>query len=60
MDAIATTAFGLKINSQKDKDNPFVTMAKKTSKGSLMNPFFIIICKSQLFFHFIHINITYF
>ena len=45
MDVIATTAFGLKINSQKDETNPFVTMAKKTTKMSLTNPFLIIICK---------------
>ena len=42
MDVIASTAFGLKIDSQKDKNNQFVTMAKKLFDRSLANPFLLI------------------
>lgn len=33
MDAIAGTAFGLVVNSQKDLSEPFVTNAKKIMSG---------------------------
>ena len=46
MDVIASTAFGLKIDSQKDKNNHFVTMAKKKIfGGGLRDPLVLIICK---------------
>ena len=42
MDVIASTAFGLKIDSQKDKNNQFVKMAKKIFEVSFTNPFLLI------------------
>ena len=45
IDVIASTAFGLKTDSQKDKNNQFVTMAKKIFETSLLNPLFIAGCK---------------
>ena len=45
MDVIASTAFGLKVDSQKDKNNQFVTMAKKMFNIGLANPYFIIASK---------------
>ncbi len=43
MDVIASTAFGLQIDSQKDKDNSFVRMAKKAFDFSMFNPVFIML-----------------
>ncbi len=43
MDVIASTAFGLQIDSQKDKDNTFVQMAKKTFDFDVFNPAFIFL-----------------
>ena len=45
MDVIAKTAFGLKVDSQKDKNNQFVTMAKKLFEFGFFNPLIIIACK---------------
>ena len=45
MDVIASTAFGLKIDSQKDKNNQFVKMAKKLFEFSLLHPLVLIVCK---------------
>ena len=45
MDVIASTAFGLKIDSQKDKNNHFVTMAKNKIFGGLRDPLVLIIRK---------------
>ena len=45
MDVIANTAFGLKIDSQKDKNNQFVKMAKKIFEFSIFNPIFIVACE---------------
>ena len=51
MDVIGSTAFGLKIDSQKDKNNQFVTMAKKIFERNLLNPIFLAACKyTQTFF----------
>ena len=43
MDVIATTAFGLKLNCQKDKENPFVKKAQKIFDFSLFNPFLFVL-----------------
>ena len=46
MDAIALTAFGLKIDSLNDKNEIFVTMAKKAFNLSLFrNPLLFMACK---------------
>ena len=45
MDVIASTAFGLKVDSQKDKNNQFVTMVNKIFERSLLNPIFLAACK---------------
>ena len=42
MDVIASTAFGLKINSQQDKNNKFVATAKKAFQTSYL---LVLICK---------------
>ena len=42
MDVIASTAFGLKINSQQDKNNEFVRMSKKAFSTS---PLVMLWCK---------------
>ena len=34
MDVIARTAFGLELNTQKEKDSPFIQMANKIMRPS--------------------------
>ena len=41
MDAIASTAFGLDLNTREDRNNPFVFHAKNSIKISLTNPLFL-------------------
>lgn len=48
MDVIVSTSFGLKIDSQKDKNNEFVTMAKKAFTFNLPNLAYLVTCKSFL------------
>ena len=48
MDVIASTAFGLRLNSQEDKDNVFVTNSKRLLNFSLLNPL-ILIRRKQFF-----------
>ncbi|XP_022082383.1 cytochrome P450 3A24-like [Acanthaster planci] len=43
MDAIAKCGFGLKVDSQQNKDDPFVQNAKKAFEFSLFNPAFMIV-----------------
>ena len=43
MDVIARTAFGLELNTQKEKDNPFVKMAHKLLKPN--NILAMVLCK---------------
>ena len=45
MDVIASTAFGLDINSAKDKNNELVKHAKKLFDISFWNPVFLAYCK---------------
>ena len=59
MDVIARTAFGLKVDSQKDKNNKFVRMAKKMFEFGFLNPLIVLGCKYAgtltnplSFFHF--------
>ena len=64
MDVISSTAFGLKIDSQKDKNNQFVTMAKKIFERNLLNPIFLAACKytqKLIFFckHLLSYNIMF-
>ena len=51
MDAIARTAFGLKIDSQTGKagESEFVTMAKKSMDVKLTNPMVICASKTHLY-----------
>ena len=42
MDVIASTAFGMRVDSQKDKNNVFVTKAKKAFSNSLTSPVTLI------------------
>ena len=44
MDVIAKIAFGLNIDSQKDKNNIFVRMAKQGLQLGVFNPFMFITC----------------
>ena len=48
MDVIASTAFGIRVDSQKDRNNPFVVNAKKAFEISLRSPIFIL--RSKYFF----------
>ena len=43
MDVIASTGFGLRVDSQSSKNNPFVVNAKKIMNVSLRNPLLILI-----------------
>ena len=45
MDVIVSTSFGLKIDSQKDKNNQFVAMAKKAFTFNLPNLAYLVTCK---------------
>ena len=45
MDVIASTAFGLDIDSQNDPNNKFVTLAKKANSFSFKDPRAILFCK---------------
>ena len=45
MDVIASTAFGIRVDSQRDKNNMFVTKAKKSFTMTASNPVLIIICE---------------
>ena len=51
MDVIASTAFGLRINSQEDGDNPFVENAKGMMNISLKSPLVLIRCKLDKHYH---------
>ena len=47
MDTIAATAFGIKIESLKDENNPFILHVKTSSgENSLKNPMSMLRCKS--------------
>ena len=50
MDAIALIAFGLKINSQNDKNNQFVRMAKRGFQSFISNPLVYIQGRLTKFF----------
>lgn len=57
-DVIATTAFGFKINTMKDKENQFFTMGKKiTDFGSGKLLLFFLLFNFQKLFCFINITI---
>lgn len=43
MDVISSTAFGLQVNSQKEKDNQFVKYARKAMRSDV-NAIFFLIC----------------
>ena len=45
MDAIAKCGFGLQVDSQQNKDDPFVQNAKRALDLSLYNPAFMIACE---------------
>ena len=42
MDVIASTGFGLRVDSQSSQDNPFVVNAKKIMNISFRNPLLLI------------------
>ena len=45
LDVISTTAYGLKIEAQQDKDNKFVTMAQKLFDSFEFNIGYVIFCE---------------
>ena len=53
MDVIASTAFGLDIDSKKDHNNRFVEMARKAFDVNFSNPKVLIACK---YIHCIHLQ----
>ena len=52
MDVIASSAFGLDIDSQKDPDNLFISYGKKLFAFQFTSPWFLIMSKlnHKLFF----------
>ena len=42
MDVIASTAFGIRVESQKDRNNAFVTHGKKAFEVDIRNPMVLI------------------
>jgi hypothetical protein len=48
MDVIASAFFGIKIDSQNDPNNAFTKNASEAFNFSLLNPIFIIYCKTSL------------
>ena len=48
MDVIASTAFGIRVDSQKDRNNTFVTNAKEAFDFDLKNP--VTIIRSKLLY----------
>ena len=45
MDVIASTAFGIRVNSQKDRNNEFVKHARRAFVVPRLNPALLIVCK---------------
>ena len=45
MDVIAATAFGVKVDSNKNPNDPFVDHAEKFLSLNLTSPAFLIACK---------------
>ena len=45
MDVIASTAFGIQLDSQKDKDNAFVKHASSFDFSLTKNPVMLLRCK---------------
>ena len=45
MDVIASTAFGIRVNSQKDRNNEFVKKARRAFVVPPFNPAMIILSK---------------
>ena len=45
MDVIASTGFGIRVDSQKDRNNAFVTNAKKVFVLNPASPGILISCK---------------
>ena len=45
LDVISTTAYGLKIEAQQDKDNKFITMAQKKFDSFEFNIGYVISCE---------------
>ena len=50
MDVIASTAFGIRVDSQKDRNNAFVTNARKAFDANPANPLLFIISMYCVFF----------
>lgn len=46
MDVIASTSFGIEVDSQKDPNNRFVHFAKEAALGALAGPMMMLISKS--------------
>lgn len=46
MDVIASTAFGIDVNSKKNPNNAFVKHAKQAALGQIFKPQLLIISKS--------------
>jgi hypothetical protein len=45
MDVIASTSFGIEVDSQKDPNNRFVHYAKEAALGALAGPMMMLISK---------------
>ena len=49
MDVIASTAFGIRVESQKDRNNPFVLHAQKAFDFNFRAPLTFLRCKYSVF-----------
>ncbi|XP_022082457.1 uncharacterized protein LOC110974856 [Acanthaster planci] len=59
MDVVASCGFGVKVDSQQNKDDPFVKYAKKAFAFTRMNPFVLLLCAFPFLKHvfaFLKIN----
>ena len=45
MDVIASTAFGIEVNSQKTPENPLVKHARAIIRTDLLRSFFVLFCE---------------
>ncbi len=50
MEAIASTAFGIKVDSQNDENSQFIKMGRKAFSRHIFNPAFLIFSKYKLIY----------
>lgn len=58
MDVIAGTAFGIRTNSYKNPDEPFISSAQQVFGTSTMNPILLLASKYRKYNFFIFVNVS--